>query len=294
MDTETLASMPITFLYVPGIREDRIAKALSSGADVVIVDLEDSVSPSRKAEARSIVARMLSKGAQVRVQVRVNAVDTPWNEADLEMVEGLPLEISVRAPKVSSVTDVEDIAKKLRRGRAVHCLLETAQAIEAAFEIASVGPPVASIGLGEADLKSDLGISEDWALDWARARVVCASRAAGLGAPVQSVHTNIRDLAGLVDSTRKAKELGFLGRCALHPRQLTTIRQGFAPDDKAVQEARAVLSAMEEAEAEGSGIAVLENGSFVDVAMIERARKVLAIFDATRSVTYPAGSSLDS
>lgn len=287
--------MPITFLYVPGIREDRIGKAVASGADVVIVDLEDSVAPSRKAEARNIVARVLCEGANVRVQVRVNAADTPWHEADLEMVDGLPAEISVRAPKISSAADVEHIADKLRRGRDVHCLLETARAIEAAFEIANVGAPVASIGLGEADLKSDLGISEDWALDWARARVVCASRAAGLGAPVQSVYTNIRDLPGLEASTRRAKELGFLGRCALHPRQLTAIRQGFAPEHKAVQEARAVLSAMEQAAAAGSGVAVLENGSFVDVAMVERARKVLAVFDATRpGADDPAASSLST
>ncbi|MGH3358633.1 MAG: HpcH/HpaI aldolase/citrate lyase family protein, partial [Nocardioidaceae bacterium] len=217
------AGLAVTLLYVPADRPERVAKALGLDTDVVIVDLEDAVAPAAKEDARAGVPALLGARADARVQVRVNAADTPWGAEDLAMVADLDDDIEVRLPKVDSPATIDAAIGLLGPSRALHCLIETAVGIEHAYDIARHSDSVASVGLGEADLRSELGVGDERGLDWSRGRIVVAARAAGLPPPAHSVFTNVADLDGLAASTHAGRALGFVGRQAIHPAQLPVI-----------------------------------------------------------------------
>ena len=265
----------LTLLYVPADRPDRVGSALAGTADVVLVDLEDAVAPDRKESARQNAARLLASVTDRPVQVRVNDVRTAAGAADLAMVAGLPPAIGVRLPKVEDPATVRAVADRVP-GRALHPLLESALGVERAYRIATAHPAVASLGLGEADLRADLGLpagAED-GLAFPRSRVVVAARAAGLPAPAQSVYPNVRDLAGLAESCRTGRRTGFLGRAAIHPAQLPVIEDVYAPTEAEVAAARELLAA------DTGGAAALPDGRFVDEAVLRAARRTVAL--ATR------------
>ena len=267
---------PLTLLYVPGDRPDRVAKALDSAADAVVVDLEDAVAPAAKAAAREHVSRLLADlPARRRVQVRVNAAGTPWHEDDVAAVAALPAAVGLRLPKAQDPDAVTALAARVA-GRALHLLVESALGVERAFALASV-PGVASIGLGEADLRSELRVDDDAGLTWARSRVVVAARAAGLPSPAMSVYPHVRDLAGLAESCRAGRRLGFSGRAAIHPAQLEPIRAAFLPSTEEVERARTVVERVTGAVEAGTGALALPDGTFLDVAMVERARATIAL-----------------
>lgn len=269
---------PLTWLYVPGDRPDRFASALASEADVIIVDLEDAVVADHKEAARAHARALLANQTPKPVVVRINALGTPWGSADCLALRDAPALSGVRVPKVASAADVVAVHDRLgRRALPLHCLIETALGVEAAYDIATAGARVASIGLGEADLRSELGVTGDDGLLWARSRVVVAARAAGLPAPVMSVYPNVNDLDGLAGHCRRGQVLGFLGASAIHPRQLPVIAASFRPTAEETARARDLLDAVAAAEAQGRGGAVLSDGRFVDRAMIEGARTVLAL-----------------
>jgi len=266
----------LTALFVPGDRPDRFDKAAASGADVVIIDLEDAVAPAHKDDARAAAVEFCGRPdrAPVPVHVRVNALGTAYAAADLAALSGLPGVAAVRLPKVESPRDVAQLAARLP-DLPVHCLIESALGVERAYDIATAGPTVASIGLGEADLRSDLGVNGEAGLGYARSRVVVAAGAAGLPPPAMSVYPDIADLDGLAESCRVGRTLGFVGRHAIHPRQLPVIVAVFRPTADEVSRARAVLAALAGAEAAASGTAVLADGRFVDRAMSVGAQRVL-------------------
>jgi citrate lyase subunit beta/citryl-CoA lyase len=273
-------TLALTWLYVPADRPDRARRALASDADVVILDLEDAVAPAAKAGARDAVPALLEAFPGRAVQVRINPLSSPWGAGDLEMVGTLPVHVGVRVPKVSAAADAAAVHRRLGRRRRLHCLIETAAGLEAAAEIARARG-VASISLGEVDLLADLGVAEDdeGCLDWCRRRHIVAARAAGLPAPAMAVFPNVADLDALAASTRAGRRMGFVGRAAIHPRQLPVITAAFRPDRAEVERAAAVLAAMEHA----GGTAVLPDGGFVDGAAVSSARRVLTLHDRTRS-----------
>ncbi|MCO6009944.1 CoA ester lyase [Actinoallomurus purpureus] len=264
-----------TLLYVPADRPDRVAKALATDAAVVILDLEDAVAPAHKDQARDYVAG-LPADLPRPVQVRVNDVRTAWGRADLAALAGLlPATDGVRLPKIESVEQVREIAA-LVPGAALHLLLESALGVERAHDLATAHPAVASVGLGEADLKADLRVADEAGLAWARSRIVVAARAAGLPAPVQSVHPDVRDLDGLAASCRLGRALGFRGRAAIHPAQLPVIAEVYRPTPEEIAAAHRIVAAYEEGEATGTGAVALPDGGFVDIAVVRQARNVLA------------------
>ena len=270
-----MSTPAVTALYVPGDRPDRFDKAVAAGPDVVILDLEDAIAPDRKAQARTTVGAYLAGLAtRGRFHVRINSVDSPWWEDDLEMLGGIQGLGGLRIPKVGGRDDVAAVARRAPHVP-LHALVETAAGVESLTEIARAG--VASIGLGEADLRSDLGVSDERALDWVRSRLVVAARAAGLPPPMMSVYPAISDDVGLSASCRRGRAFGFVGRSAVHPRQLPVIRAAFAPTAGEVGRARAVLHALELARQDRRGVAVLSDGQMVDSAMKEGAARVLAL-----------------
>ena len=266
---------PLTLLYVPADRPDRVAKALAGDADVVLVDLEDAVAPAHKGRARTDAVRLLA-GATRPVQVRLNHPDTPWYPDDVAALAELPTHVGVRVPKVERPDQVRTLAALLP-GRRLHLLVESALGVERAFDLATAAPAVASVTLGEADLRSDLRVATETALTWARSRLVVASRAAGLPPPAMSAHPHVRDPEELAASCAAGRALGFCGRTAIHPAQLPVIRAAFLPTPEEVDRAREVVAQVADAESNGSGVVTLADGTFLDRAMVDHARAVLAL-----------------
>ncbi|MFI6206630.1 HpcH/HpaI aldolase/citrate lyase family protein [Streptomyces sp. NPDC051041] len=265
---------PLTWLYAPGDRPERVAKALVAGADVVVVDLEDAVAPDRKEYARAATAELLGEPQPVPVHVRVNAPGSPPAAADLAALAALPGVSGLRLPKVAAPRQVVRVARRTARaGTPLYALLETALAVEHAHAIATAHPALRGIALGETDLRADLGVRDDRGLDWSRSRVVVAARAAGLPPPPQSVHPDVRDLEGLAASCAHGRALGFLGRAALHPRQLPVIERAYLPTRRELEEAETVI----EAAAAVPGAQVLPDGRFVDAAAVAAARRTLSL-----------------
>jgi citrate lyase subunit beta/citryl-CoA lyase len=257
---------PLTWLYVPGDRPERFDKALASGADVVILDLEDAVAPAGKEQARREVAAFLaSYDGEVPVHVRVEGLDS------LRAVTGAPGLAALRLPKVESAAAVEEVAALCPEP--LLALLESARGLAAAADVAA-HPRVAGLALGEQDLRAELGITHPAALDQLRVSVVLAAAAAGLPAPPASVYPHHRDDAGLLADTRHARTLGMLGRTAIHPRQLPVIREAFAPDDAELAWARDVVAA-----GSSGGATTSATGDFVDAPVLARAHALLALAD---------------
>ncbi|MFD7865903.1 HpcH/HpaI aldolase/citrate lyase family protein [Streptomyces sp. NPDC057682] len=259
----------LTWLYVPGDRPDVVRKAQRAGADVVIVDLEDAVAPDRKEYARAATAELLADpppAGAVPVHVRVHA------EADVVALAGLPGLGELRLPKITHAASVHHLAA-LAPGVPLCPLLESALGIEHAYSVATAHAQVRSLGVGEADLRADLGVRDDTGLDWARSRVVVAARAAGLAPPAQSVFPDVRDLEGLWASCAHGRALGFLGRAAIHPRQLPVIERAFRPTSQEVAAAEEIVAA---AGAEAGALA-LPDGRFVDAAVVAQAHRTLAL-----------------
>ena len=265
------AAPPLTWLYVPGDRPETVAKALGCGADVVIVDLEDAVAPDRKAYARAATAELLADPVTaspdaVPVHVRVHGED------DIRALTGLPGLSGLRLPKITHAVSVHHVAA-VAPGVPLYPLLESALAVEHAYSIASAHHDVRGIALGEADLRADLGVREDFGLDFARSRLVVAARAAALPPPAQSVFPDVRDLDGLWASCVRGRGLGLLGRAAIHPRQLEVIGRAFRPTAREVEEAEEIMAASRA----DAGALALPDGRFVDAAVVASARRTLAI-----------------
>ncbi|MYU08750.1 HpcH/HpaI aldolase/citrate lyase family protein [Streptomyces sp. SID8366] len=262
---------PLTWLYVPGDRPAVVTNALAAGADVVVIDLEDAVAPERKEYARAATAERLTAAQPVPVHVRVNAQDTPWAAADLAALRGLRGLSGLRLPKVTGPAEVRRVAAAVPFP--LYALLESAPAVEHAYAIAGAHPSLRGISLGEADLRADLGVRADSGLDWPRSRVIVAARAAGLPPPAQTVHPDIRDLDGLAASCAHGRALGFLGRAAIHPRQLPVIERAYLPTPAELEHAETILKA---ATAE-PGAQALPDGRFIDAAVVAMAHRTLSL-----------------
>lgn len=263
---------PRSYLFVPANRPDRYERALASGADAVIVDLEDAVAPADKPAAREMLQRWLAArpvGAPA-VIVRVNAVGTPWHAADLDLCAWAGV-AGVMLPKAESAAALAPVAAR-RAGLAVIALIESALGLAGAREIAAA-PGVQRLAFGSIDLALDLslrGASED---DLAphRAEIVLASRLAGLAAPIDGVTTAIDDLALLGADVRRARRLGFAAKLCIHPRQIAGVHEGLAPSAAELDWARRVVAAA--GAVEGAALAV--DGAMVDKPVLQRALATL-------------------
>ncbi|MDW6057309.1 CoA ester lyase [Streptomyces sp. FXJ1.4098] len=254
-----------TLLFVPGDRPDRFAKAASSGADLVIIDLEDAVAPGDKEAARDNAAAWLALGH--RAVVRVNPPGTPWFEADLARAADHGCTLMV--PKAEEPAVLTEIATRTAGRCPLIPLVETALGIERAPQVCAV-PGVVRAAFGNVDLAAQLGVAPDdhTALTYARSRLVLASAAAGGHPPVDGVTTAVRDPEPLRADTAHARSLGFTGKLCIHPAQVRPVADGFAPTHGELRWARRVLDA-------GDSVTAID-GQMVDRPVLERARAVLA------------------
>jgi citrate lyase subunit beta/citryl-CoA lyase len=255
-----------SYLFVPGDRPERFEKALASGADAVIIDLEDAVAPQAKDDARANVARWL--GTQRSVVIRINAPDTRWFAEDLTLC-ALAGVAGVVVPKAERVADLERIAA-VSIGRALLPLIETAAGFESVRALARADG-VQRLLFGSIDFQVDLGMRSDDELTWFRSELVLVSRLANLVAPVDGVTTAIDDIAELQRTTARARALGFGAKLCIHPRQVATVNQGFTPTAEETTWARRVL----EAAAQANGAAVALDGRMIDRPVILRAQAIV-------------------
>ncbi|MET8877949.1 aldolase/citrate lyase family protein [Nocardia sp. NPDC004604] len=263
-----------SWLYVPAHRVALLDKAMAGQADAVVLDLEDAVPADAKRFARDQVTAALAADWPKPIWVRLNALESPWGAADLAALAGTSA-AGLRLPKAEYPDRVRRVA--LDSGLAVHAIIESALGVENAYRIATAHPGVALLSLGEADLMADLRLGDLGALDWARQRVVNASRAAGLPSPPLAAWTDVADLDGLNVDTRTAKERGFFGRSVLHPKQVSVVNQLFTPDPGEVAAARARLHG-QLGRADAAWLD--DQGRFVDAALLANAKWVVDLAEA--------------
>jgi citrate lyase subunit beta / citryl-CoA lyase len=281
-----------SYLYAPGSNPRVMDKALAAGADAVILDLEDSVAPEDKLVAREQVAAAIARAGAARraeLHVRVNRGPDGPDLDDLAAATAPGL-TGVRLPKIGSAEEVRAVAAALdglERSAGIapgtvllYLSIETAAGALAAAELARA-PRVARLVFGATDFLADIaspGATDGPATALARGMLVLASRAAGIGAPVDCVHTALDDQEGLLRSARSARELGFFGKSVIHPRQIPAVHEVFTPSAAELSEARRVLAHVE---AHGEGASALD-GQMIDAAVVARARRLLAISEASR------------
>lgn len=281
-----------TVLFVPGVRVDRIGKALDSQADCVVVDLEDAVAASEKvAGRRGAVAGIAGYGrpAGARVAVRVNALDSGLLEDDLDALAPVWARLAyVVLPMVPGPDGVREMCRLMSNvdarspaaaGPRLLLLIETAAGVLAAPGIAGAHPRVAALMLGPADLAQQLGISLSARGDellFARSQLVLASAASSLAGPIDGPWLDLQDDEGLRESSAAARALGFAGKQVLHPRQLPAVTAAFSPAAADLEWAAQVVAAFDAAERRGAASIQLPDGSFVDYPVARRARSMLA------------------
>jgi citrate lyase subunit beta/citryl-CoA lyase len=273
-------------LSVPARPEGKLEKGPGLAADEIVVDLEDSVPPELKDEARAAVADALEarEWTAATVSVRVNDVSTPWFEADLAELAAAGERLdSVVIPKVEAAEELARVERALESaeaaGRArpvgIQALIETARGLREADRIAEASPRLEALILGPADMSVSLGFpSPEEGPRWGfvRGAVLVAARAAGVQA-IDGPYLQVADADGLRASGAAARELGFDGKWALHPAQVEPLNELFTPTADEIEHARAILEALERDP--GTGAAMLA-GEMIDEASRKRAEQILS------------------
>lgn len=262
-----------SYLFVPANRPERYAKALESGADAVIVDLEDAVALPQKEEARATLARWLrGNGPQPRLWVRINAADTVWHGDDLLTFSALSM-AGIVLPKAEEAKTLSSIARRLGPGRGLIALIESAAGLAAMREIAAV-PGVQRLAFGSIDAQVDLGMQcgpEEEELMHFRMEMVIASRLAGIAPPIDGVTTDFNDDAFLARMVQRARRMGFGAKLCIHPKQVEGVRRGFMPGEQELAWAEEVMAAVRASD----GGAISLKGKMIDKPVILQAEKFL-------------------
>ncbi|MFJ4170749.1 HpcH/HpaI aldolase/citrate lyase family protein [Paenarthrobacter sp. NPDC089714] len=268
---------PTSYLYVPGDRPDRLAKAFNRGAGAIIADLEDAVTEDNKDQALETVSNWLDSlpGTPAPVWVRVNT--GPRREHELRTLAGHRHLTGFFLPKADTpadVTGVHDLLHALGHPTSLAPMIESATALVNIHQIAAA-PGVFQLHIGEMDLAADLGLSpgsEETELLYARSLLVIASRHAGLVQPAAPVSAEITNHDAFRASTHHLKRLGFTGRDCIHPAQVTITSDVFTPTPDEIHWASSVLAAA----TENHGAYRDAAGNMVDEAILRRARSITA------------------
>jgi citrate lyase subunit beta/citryl-CoA lyase len=281
-----------SLLFVPGDSERKFARAKDSGADALILDLEDSVAASEKPAARAHVASLIGPVAKRdwTFVVRVNALDTGLALDDLAAVVKPGLD-GLLIPKVNGAADLERIghyldALEAKAGmvsgsvRLAIVATETPKAMFALGSYAPAHPRLIALTWGAEDLSAALGATDNkepdgsWTFPYQLARAQCLFAAAAAEVPaIDTVYTDFRDSAGLERDCRRSRRDGFVGRLAIHPDQVAAINQCYAPSEAEVAHARKIVAAFEANPGAG---ALAMDGKMVDLPHLKAARKILA------------------
>jgi citrate lyase subunit beta/citryl-CoA lyase len=268
-----------------------LAKAGGLPADEIVIDLEDAVAATAKDEARALVVDSLASGpwAGRTVAVRINGLDTPWCHRDIVALADGPAASALSTliiPKVQAPEDVEWVQRLLAmigsgaREIALQALIETAEGLRRAGEIAQSGTRLEALILGYADLRASLGRpanAQEPAGDWSFAQetVLVAAKAAGLQA-IDGPHLRVDDPEGLQAWAAHTRALGYDGKWAIHPSQLETLNATFAPSPDEIERAHRIVAALQSAEDDAGRGAVQLEGEMIDEALRKQAYEVMA------------------
>lgn len=278
-----------SYLYVPASRPDLLPKAANGPADAMVIDLEDAVAAEDKASARHNVARFFDENPQAAmakpVFVRING--TEMGLEDIAAFGKAPI-AGIRLPKSEDPAFVARISAALdehdrRRGAAggptvVECLIESALGLVSLRELRAASPRISRFGIGAGDFVADIGARPSPGRAetlYAREQIVVMSRALGLGAPVTHVFTPIRDLDGLERACREDATLGFGGRSCIHPSHVPVINDAFGYPEAELARFRQIVAAYESTGHINRGAFVMEDGTFVDLAIYRRACDII-------------------
>ncbi len=282
-------------LYMPGSNERALEKGRTLDVDAIIFDLEDSVAPDAKAQARESVGRFVGEngyGMRERV-IRINSLDTPWGEADLEAaIAARPDAILV--PKVNSPDDVHDIASRLAKENAgdiaIWAMMETPHAMLNAVNIATAAQTttLAAFVMGTNDLAKETTArfvpGRLPMIAWLSS-CVAAARAYGL-AIIDGVYNDFNDGDGFARECQQGRDLGMTGKTLIHPKQIEACHGAFSPDEEEVALARRIIAAFDLPENQGKGV-ITVNGRMVELLHAEMARNTVAIADAIAARATP-------
>ncbi|NIE63188.1 CoA ester lyase [Burkholderia sp. Ax-1719] len=262
--------IPQSYLFVPGSRPERFQSALNSGADAVIIDLEDAVESSAKDAARATLAQWLSP--ERPVLVRINGRGTEWFEKDAQLASHRGV-AGIVLPKAEALQDVSDVVARARRRVPVYPLIETAKGMWSALEIAKA-PFVQRLMFGTLDFIAEMEMSDPTdSLDTFRTRLSLISRVAGIESPVDGVTADIHNSVCLEEEARNGKRLGFGAKLCIHPRQIATVHACYGPSEPEVKWATRVIEAFDNS---NGGVTTVD-GKMIDRPVLLRARKLLAI-----------------
>lgn len=276
-----------SMLFLPGNTPNMIINGDALGADCIILDLEDAVSPDEKDSARLLVrSAMKNMGFRgVEITVRINSIDTEYWRDDLDAI--IPLKPDFIMPPKSGcaedikkidayITGIEEKCGMDKGGIKLIPLIETALGVENAFNIATASKRVAALFLGGEDLTADLRCKRTKSgneINYARTRLVCAARAAGIDV-YDTPFTDVNDDEGIIADAEYAKSLGFSGKAAIAPRHVRAINEVFSPSLKDIRYAQDVFEAIRLGKEQGKG-AVSLRGKMIDKPIVERARQTL-------------------
>jgi citrate lyase subunit beta/citryl-CoA lyase len=287
-----------TLLFAPATRPELLSKAQAGAADALIFDLEDSVPANAKDEARRNVGEALAAGLRKPMYLRINNPRAGDFRADLAVLRaghGGAAVMGVILPKADDAADVQAVAKELEAvegasGRAAGSLsilplVETCLGLRNTYDIAKASPRICGMALAsaeEGDFMVDLGgrwTPQSLALAYPRSKMVVDARAAGLHWLVDGVFMNLKDTQALRTECAIARELGFVGKMAIHPTQVDVMHEVFSPTAQEVEYAQGLLAAYREGEARGIG-AVKFRGMMVDQANVRLAERTLSLAGA--------------
>ena len=263
--------LPTTYLFVPANRPDRYAKAFAAGADAVIVDLEDAVSPEDKAVARSALGDWCNAHREMvaKLILRINDETTEWFEEDLALARSVGID-SVMLPKVELASQIGRAKGALGPGSVIIPIIESARGLLNVDAVAA-SAGVQRLAFGTLDYAVDLDLSGDErGLIYPACRMALASRAAGLAAPIAGVTANLADDAVLLSDIAFARACGFTAKLCIHPKQVALVRQALTPGAHEVEWAQRVIAAV----AGGKG-AVQVDGKMVDRPVLLKAQAIL-------------------
>jgi citrate lyase subunit beta/citryl-CoA lyase len=281
-----------TALFVPGNRPDRVDKAVSTNADIVIIDLEDAVPMADKKSTRQTVREKVATHEKAKIMVRINALDTGLAEDDLEavVVSGLDFLLLPKVEVPDHIHQIHSMLLKIEKAinRApgsvsLLALIETALGVENAYQIASTATDPARLyclAFGAADYTLDMGIrisSTGEELCYPRTRIAVASRAAGIKPPLDTPFmTDLKDQEALEEDILRGKNLGFGGKLCIHPNQIEICNRLYSPGEEEIKYAAKVIDAFDAAEADGRA-AIQVDGKFIDYPIVAKSRRILQI-----------------
>ncbi|MBW2563357.1 MAG: CoA ester lyase [Deltaproteobacteria bacterium] len=281
-----------TALFVPGNRPDRIEKAFGTGADVIIIDLEDAVPLAEKESSRPNVREKVAQFADRMILVRTNALGSDFIKGDLDeaIVEGVNGIILPKVERVDDITKINTLLIEVEKNRdlpkgsiRVFPLIESAAAVQHIYDIVSTKTKpdrIYTVMFGAADYTFDMGIEmtmEGNELFYARSKIAIACRAAGIALPVDTPFMiDLKNTEALISDARRAKELGFQGKLVIHPNQVEPCNKIFSPLPEEIKKAEKIVKAFEEAEAAGMAAIQLE-GKFIDYPVVKRSKDILAL-----------------